>query len=137
MLSLSIYNSYLIMGCIKATLQARELELQSHQVLRQRGRMFWRRKEKDAAAAYERLAGARDECVEGKVPRGHVPVLVGEDDGPVQRFVVNVRLFRDPCMAALLDLSAQQLGHHQQGVLRIPCDVDRFRRIIDMISKTR
>ncbi|RRT49086.1 hypothetical protein B296_00040554 [Ensete ventricosum] len=99
--------------------------------------MLWRRKEKEAAAAYERLAGACDECVEDKVPRGHVPVLVGEDDGPVQRFVVNVRLFRDPRMAALLDLGAQQFGHHQQGVLRIPCDVDRFRRIIDVISKTR
>ncbi|URE36463.1 Auxin responsive protein [Musa troglodytarum] len=125
------------MGCIKAALQARELELQLHRVLRRRGRMFWRRKEKEAAAAYERLGRACDECVEDKVPRGHVPVLVGEEDGPVQRFVVNLRLFGDPCMAALLDLGAQRFGHHQQGVLRIPCDVDRFRRIIDAISKTR
>ncbi|RZR83029.1 hypothetical protein BHM03_00009553 [Ensete ventricosum] len=58
---------------------------------------------------YERVGGgASAGCMEeAAVPRGHVPVLVGTDHGAVQRFVVPVRLFRDPCMAALLDMGAQ------------------------------
>ncbi|URE35924.1 Auxin responsive protein [Musa troglodytarum] len=102
-----------------------------------RGRgMFWRRKEK-ASAMYERLstsAGRRVE--EAEVPRGHVPVLVGMNaDGAVERFVVPLRLFQDPRMATLLDMSAQEFGYRHPGILRIPCDVDHFRRVIGSIDK--
>ncbi|RWW71215.1 hypothetical protein BHE74_00021067 [Ensete ventricosum] len=85
---------------------------------------------------YERVGGgASAGCMEeAVVPRGHVPVLVGMDHGAVQRFVVPVRLFRDPCMAALLDMGAQEFGYRHQGVLRIPCDVDHFRRVVGVIT---
>ncbi|KAJ8459648.1 hypothetical protein OPV22_032574 [Ensete ventricosum] len=101
--------------------------------------MFWRRKEKKASAMYERLstsAGRRVKVAE--VPTGHVPVLVGMDiDGAVERFVVPLRLFQDPWMATLLDMSAQEFGYRHHGILRIPCDVDHFRRVIGTIDKAR
>ncbi|CAL9043312.1 unnamed protein product [Musa banksii] len=101
--------------------------------------MFWRRKEKKASAMYERLSTSAGRRVkEADVPRGHVPVLVGMNiDGAVERFVVPLRLFQDPWMATLLDMSAQEFGYRHQGILRIQCDVDHFRRLIGSIDKAR
>ncbi|WOL12258.1 hypothetical protein Cni_G21024 [Canna indica] len=106
--------------------------------------MLWRRREKEAIAPvlYERLlSNLSEEWVEEeshyKVRRGHVPVLVGGDDGAVQRFAVHVKLLKNPSMAELLDMGAQEFGHRQQGVLRIPCDIHHFRRVMDSISKPR
>ncbi|OEL14515.1 hypothetical protein BAE44_0024466 [Dichanthelium oligosanthes] len=61
-----------------------------------------------------------------KVPKGYVPMLLvgdGEDDGEQgQRVLVHVKMLREPCIAALLEMAAEQFGHGQRGVLRIPCD---------------
>ncbi|KAE8792952.1 auxin-responsive protein SAUR71-like [Hordeum vulgare] len=62
-----------------------------------------------------------------KVPRGHVPMVTGCGE----RMVVPVRLLRDPCIAELLDMAAEQYGYGQPGVLRIPCDAGHFRRVVD------
>ncbi|CAL9098618.1 unnamed protein product [Musa acuminata subsp. burmannicoides] len=91
--------------------------------------MRWRRG-KEEVVVYKRLASGGD-CTEDRVPRGHVPVIVGRDDAEAERFVVHVRVFKDPCIVMLLDMAANEFGNHQPGVLRIPCDVDRFRRIIE------
>lgn len=69
-----------------------------------------------------------------KVVRGHVPVLVGKEDEALERVDVHVRAFKDPCMVALLELAAQEFGLGHRGVLlRIPCDVDHFRRLLKAI----
>ncbi|XP_042443391.1 auxin-responsive protein SAUR71-like [Zingiber officinale] len=68
-----------------------------------------------------------------KVVRGHVPVLVGKEDGALEKFDVHVRAFKDPCMVTLLELAAQEFGLGHRGVLRIPCDVDHFRRMLEAI----
>ncbi|CAN6339072.1 unnamed protein product [Urochloa humidicola] len=69
----------------------------------------------------------------GKVPKGYVPMMLvdGEDDEQGQRILVPVKMLREPCMAALLELAEQQFGHGQRGVLRIPCSVIHFEHILN------
>ena len=73
-------------------------------------------------------------------PRGYVTTMKDERGrktvadlvrGCGARVVVPVRLLRDPCVAELLDMAAQQYGYGQPGVLRIPCDAGHFRRVVD------
>jgi SAUR family protein len=76
----------------------------------------------------------------GKVPKGYIPiVLVGdesEDNQEGQKVLINVKMLREPCMEALLEMAEEQFGHGQRGVLRIPCSVTRFDQMVNaMISK--
>ncbi|CAE5960297.1 unnamed protein product [Arabidopsis arenosa] len=64
------------------------------------------------------------------VPEGHVPVYVGQE---MERFVVNAELLNHPVFVALLKRSAQEYGYEQQGVLRIPCHVLVFERILESL----
>ncbi|KAK8970943.1 hypothetical protein KSP40_PGU017012 [Platanthera guangdongensis] len=66
---------------------------------------------------------------------GFTLMTVGRvDDGGIvpaaERFSVRVELFKQPCVAALLRQSKQQLDYIFNGVLRIPCDADHFRLVI-------
>jgi len=74
----------------------------------------------------------------GKVPKGYIPMILvdGDDDEQGQRILVPVKMLREPCMEALLDLAEQQYGHGQRGVLRIPCSMIHFEHIINgLMSK--
>lgn len=64
------------------------------------------------------------------VPEGHVPIYVGQE---MERFVVNAELLNHPVFIALLKRSAQEYGYEQQGVLRIPCHVLVFERILESL----
>ncbi|EHA8590759.1 putative Auxin-responsive protein SAUR41 [Cocos nucifera] len=68
-----------------------------------------------------------------RLPKGCVPVLVGLED--MERFVVHTKLFKHPCIRALLEVAAQEFGYEQKGILRIPCDVEHFRQVLEVISK--
>jgi len=77
-------------------------------------------------------------CATGKVPKGYIPMMLvdGDDDEQGQRILVPVKMLREPCMEALLDLAEQQYGHGQRGVLRIPCSMIHFEHIINgLMSK--
>ncbi|KAF8655781.1 hypothetical protein HU200_060942 [Digitaria exilis] len=69
----------------------------------------------------------------GKVHKGYVPMMLvdGEDDEQGQRILVQVKMLREPCMAALLEMAEQQFGHGQCGVLRIPCNATHFEHIVN------
>ncbi|XP_042385831.1 auxin-responsive protein SAUR71-like [Zingiber officinale] len=67
------------------------------------------------------------------VPWGHVPVHVGEE---MEWFAVRVELLGRPAFIALLRRSAQQYGYGQRGVLRIPCPVPLFRRLLRLLSSS-
>ncbi|KAG0499493.1 hypothetical protein HPP92_003754 [Vanilla planifolia] len=62
-----------------------------------------------------------------RVVEGHVPVDVGDE---MERFVVRADLLGQPAFVELLRRSAQEYGYDQVGVLRIPCTVDLFRRVL-------
>jgi SAUR family protein len=101
-----------------------------------------------AAAAYEPLrpdaaapgkaaalaAGARRLGGGARVPEGHVPVCVGEEGGPVERYAVRAELLGRPAFAALLRRAAQEYGYGHPGALRIPCPVADFRDLLLQLS---
>uniref|UniRef100_A0A0D9YMT7 Auxin-responsive protein n=1 Tax=Oryza glumipatula TaxID=40148 RepID=A0A0D9YMT7_9ORYZ len=88
-----------------------------------------------AAAAYQQLRPKQAAAAAGgKVPQGHVPVCVGEEGGPVERFAVRAELLGSPAFAALLRRAAQEYGYGHPGALRIPCPVADFRRLLLRLS---
>ncbi|KAL6975075.1 Auxin-responsive protein saur72 [Sarracenia purpurea var. burkii] len=64
------------------------------------------------------------------VPNGHLPVYVGEE---MERFVVSAELLNHPVFVQLLNKSAQEYGYEQKGVLRIPCHVLVFERLLEAL----
>lgn len=99
-------------------------------------KLVWRRKERDVSPSYTRLTDEKDFK---KVPKGYVPVVVGSDETgqEEERFLVHVKLLKEPCIAALLELAAEKFGYQHGGVLRVPCDAHSFRHTIDLISHCR
>ncbi|KAI3769026.1 hypothetical protein L6452_00122 [Arctium lappa] len=74
-----------------------------------------------------RLAKSRRSAA---VPEGHLPVYVGEE---MERFVVSAELLNHPIFINLLNRSAQEYGYEQKGVLRIPCHVLVFERVLEAL----
>ncbi|ERN14800.1 hypothetical protein AMTR_s00032p00076650 [Amborella trichopoda] len=74
--------------------------------------------------------GGQDRRGQGgrKVQEGHVPVYVGEE---MERFVVCAEFLNHPVIGELLKRSAQEYGYEQEGVLRIPCHVAIFKRVLE------
>ncbi|XP_073135706.1 auxin-responsive protein SAUR71-like [Henckelia pumila] len=66
----------------------------------------------------------------GGVPEGHLPVYVGEE---MERFVVSAEFLNHPIFVKLLNRSAQEYGYRQTGVLRIPCHVFLFERVLETL----
>ncbi|KAK9274589.1 hypothetical protein L1049_022034 [Liquidambar formosana] len=64
------------------------------------------------------------------VPEGHLPVYVGDE---MERFVVSAELLNHPIFIKLLNKSAQEYGYEQKGVLRIPCHVLVFERVLEAL----
>ncbi|KAF8658693.1 hypothetical protein HU200_059169 [Digitaria exilis] len=88
---------------------------------------------KAAAAA---VSGARLLGAGARVPEGHVPVCVGEEGGPVERYAVRAELLGRPAFAALLRRAAQEYGYGHPGALRIPCAVADFRDLLHQLSSS-
>ncbi|XP_075482275.1 auxin-responsive protein SAUR71-like [Primulina tabacum] len=66
----------------------------------------------------------------GGVPEGHFPVYVGDE---MERFVVSADFLNHPIFVTLLNKSAQEYGYEQKGVLRIPCHVFLFERVLEAL----
>ncbi|GFP92132.1 indole-3-acetic acid-induced protein arg7 [Phtheirospermum japonicum] len=52
----------------------------------------------------------------------------------MERFVVSAELLNHPVFVELLNKSAQEYGYEQKGVLRIPCHVFLFERVLEALS---
>ncbi|MBA0777908.1 hypothetical protein Gotri_005857 [Gossypium trilobum] len=76
-----------------------------------------------------RLSRVADSSSQYRLLR-HVPVYVGEE---MERFVVNAELLNHPVFVGLLNKSAQEYGYEQKGVLRIPCHVLVFERVMEAL----
>lgn len=69
----------------------------------------------------------------GKVPKGYIPMVLvhdGQQGEQGQRILVHIKMLREPCMEALLEMAEHQFGYGQDGVLKIPCDVACFEHMI-------
>uniref|UniRef100_A0A0E0AD35 Auxin-responsive protein n=1 Tax=Oryza glumipatula TaxID=40148 RepID=A0A0E0AD35_9ORYZ len=86
------------------------------------------------SASSSSLAGARRLGCGARVPEGHVPVCVGEEGGPVERYAVRTDLLGQPAFAALLRRAAQEYGYGHPGALRIPCPVADFHQLLLRLS---
>ena len=106
----------------------------------------WTRKA-SASASAKALAS----CVSGairdddngkqRIPKGYLPLVLFRDDddegASETRVLVRVRDLKEPCLAALLEMAEQQFGYGQQGVLKVPCDAQRFVHVITMARKSK
>jgi SAUR family protein len=79
-----------------------------------------------------------------RVPKGYLPIVLVRDDddegaaGTMEtRVLVRVSDLKEPCMAALLEAAEEQFGYGQQGVLKVPCDEQRFHHVISMARKSK
>ncbi|KAJ8627523.1 hypothetical protein MRB53_020830 [Persea americana] len=89
-----------------------------------------KRRDEAEVVTYRRLDcedERKEDCL--GVPKGCVPVLVGSEER-MKRFVIHTKLFKHPSMLALLEMVEQEFRYNQSGILRIPCDVEYFRRVI-------
>ncbi|KAG0536496.1 hypothetical protein BDA96_03G068600 [Sorghum bicolor] len=73
---------------------------------------------------------------DNKVPRGFIPVLIGQGEER-ERILVHMEQFKQPYFIELLDLAVQEFGYEQQGILHIPCTAEAFRSIIGAIRKPK
>ncbi|KAI6673236.1 hypothetical protein NL676_001142 [Syzygium grande] len=83
---------------------------------------------------YVKLSG---DPSENRVRKGYVPVLVGTDAAAMERLHLPTKLVGHPFVVALLELSANEFGYEQQGLLRIPYDPDCFKQMMRRISKKK
>ena len=74
-----------------------------------------------------------------RIPKGYLPiVLVHDDEGSAEtKVLVRIKGLQEPCLAALLEMAEEQFGYGQQGVLRVPCDAQRFEHVVNMARKSK
>ncbi|XP_020094038.1 auxin-responsive protein SAUR32-like [Ananas comosus] len=68
-------------------------------------------------------------------PRGCVAVRVGAAGESRQRFVVPVGHLSHPLFAAMLAEAKREFGFDQKGAIVIPCRIDHFRRVEEVIHR--
>ena len=71
--------------------------------------------------------------MKGSIWRDHVPLLVATNNEAMKKISIPIKLINHPSLAHLLDESAAELGYNQQGLLRILCDVEEFKELLDRI----
>ncbi|ONM55581.1 Auxin responsive protein [Zea mays] len=103
----------------------------------------WTRKATAKAMASCVTTGAvrDDDGNKQRIPKGYIPLVLvrdGEGEGGSEtRILVRVRDLREPCMAVLLEMAEEQFGYGQQGVLKVPCDAQRFHHVVAMARKSK
>lgn len=73
-------------------------------------------------------------ALSGNIPKGFLAVSVGEE---MKRFVIPTEYLSHRAFAALLREAEEEFGFHQEGVLRIPCEVSVFESILKAVEKNK
>ncbi|KAK8618202.1 hypothetical protein V6N13_132203 [Hibiscus sabdariffa] len=69
--------------------------------------------------------------VPSPTPKGFVAVSVGEER---QRFVIPTEYLGHEAFRVLLRKTEEEFGFQQEGVLRIPCEVSAFEKILKVVE---
>ncbi|KAL2892541.1 Auxin-responsive protein SAUR40 [Bienertia sinuspersici] len=69
--------------------------------------------------------------------RGCVPVMVGKCEEDEERFMVPLNWMKHPFIVDLLQLSANEFGYKQEGVIQIPCEPFHFRLVMENMISSR
>ncbi|PKA50829.1 Auxin-induced protein 6B [Apostasia shenzhenica] len=78
--------------------------------------------------------GGGSSSVSCGVPKGFLAVSVGEE---MKRFVIPTEYLGHRAFAVLLSEAEEEFGFQQEGVLRIPCEVSVFERILKVVGKNK
>nr|CCH47223.1 similar to auxin-induced protein 6B [Lupinus angustifolius] len=65
------------------------------------------------------------------VPKGYLAVCVGEE---LKRFIIPTQYLTHQAFQILLREAEEEFGFEQVGVLRIPCEVSVFEKILKMVE---
>lgn len=65
------------------------------------------------------------------MPKGYLAVCVGPE---LQRFIIPTSYLRHRAFAALLHEAEEEFGFQQEGVLKIPCEVWMFEKILKTVE---
>jgi SAUR family protein len=68
-------------------------------------------------------------------PKGCVTVRVGAEGEEQRRFAVPLGHLKHPLFAALLEEAEREYGFRHQGAIAIPCRVDRFVHVEELIDR--
>ncbi|PIN23893.1 hypothetical protein CDL12_03404 [Handroanthus impetiginosus] len=70
----------------------------------------------------------------GAVPKGYIAVCVGKE---LKRFVIPTEYLSHRLFGILLREAEEEFGFQQEGVLKFPCEVDLFEKILKMMEHKR
>ncbi|EOY26271.1 SAUR-like auxin-responsive protein family, putative [Theobroma cacao] len=65
------------------------------------------------------------------VPKGFLAVCVGKE---LKRFVIPTEYLGHQAFGVLLRKAEEEFGFQQEGVLKIPCEVSTFEKILEMVQ---
>lgn len=68
------------------------------------------------------------------IPKGFLAVCVGKD---LKRFVIPTEYLGHQAFGMLLREAEEEFGFQQEGVLRLPCEVPLFQKILKMVEDKR
>ncbi|KAL2461944.1 SAUR-like auxin-responsive protein family [Abeliophyllum distichum] len=69
-----------------------------------------------------------------QVPKGYLAVCVGKE---LKRFVIPMEYLGHQAFGILLREAEEEFGFQQQGVLKIPCEVGLFEKILKVMEDKR
>ncbi|RWW83396.1 hypothetical protein BHE74_00008098 [Ensete ventricosum] len=84
-------------------------------------------------AGHGRRRGGEEE--EEGIRKGWMGIRVGGEGEERQRFVVPVDYLSHPLFVGLLKEAEEEYGFNHQGAITIPCHVEHFRRVQDIIDR--
>ena len=68
------------------------------------------------------------------MPKGHLAVYVGEEDGEFRRVLIPVIYFNHPLFSDLLREAEKKFGFEHPGGITIPCRLTEFERVKTRIA---
>ncbi|KAL2337543.1 hypothetical protein Fmac_011989 [Flemingia macrophylla] len=68
------------------------------------------------------------------VPKGHLAVYVGEEDGEFRRVLVPVIYFNHPLFTELLNEAEKEFGFEHPGGITIPCRLTEFEQVKERVA---
>ncbi|CAA3000392.1 auxin-responsive SAUR72 [Olea europaea subsp. europaea] len=69
-----------------------------------------------------------------QVPKGYLAVCVGKE---LKRFVIPMEYLGHQAFGILLREAEEEFGFQQQGVLKIPCEVELFEKMLKLMEENR
>ncbi|OVA09299.1 Auxin-induced protein [Macleaya cordata] len=76
--------------------------------------------------------GLKSSSRSDRLPEGHVRVYVGKE--VPCKFEVEANYLNHPLFENLLQLSVEEFGYSYNGALRIACDIDLFKFLLDLLK---